>query len=90
MWEMAFMGVPFIPVVIAENQRQAVRAMAGDGYVAVDAATVERDLPAAAAAFAADAGRRETLSRTGRRLVDGQGAARVCAALLALAGNPVA
>jgi UDP-2,4-diacetamido-2,4,6-trideoxy-beta-L-altropyranose hydrolase len=90
MWEMAFMGVPFIPVVIAENQRQAVRAMAGDGYVAVDAATVERDLPAAAAAFAADAGRRETLSHTGRRLVDGQGAARVCAALLALAGNPVA
>lgn len=84
MWEMAFMGVPFIPIVIAENQRQAVAAMAGDGYPTVDASAVARDLPAIVSALAADTGRRAALSRRGRELVDGRGAARVCAALRAL------
>lgn len=85
MWEMAFLGVPFIPIVIAENQRRVVAAMAADGYPAVDGAAVARDLPPAVAALAADAARRETLSRRGRQLVDGHGAERVCAALRALA-----
>lgn len=84
MWELAYMGVPFIPVVIAENQRQAVAAMARDGYPTADAAAVARDLPAAVATLLADAHRRQTLSRLGRRLVDGDGAERVCAALRAL------
>ena len=43
-----------------------------------------------AAALAADANRRQALSRTGQQLVDGDGVARVCAALRALSGNPVA
>jgi UDP-2,4-diacetamido-2,4,6-trideoxy-beta-L-altropyranose hydrolase len=85
MWEMACMGTPFIPIVIAENQRQAALAMARDGYPVVEAAAVARDLPAAVAALAADAGRREALSRRGRQLVDGRGAERVCAALRELA-----
>ncbi len=85
MWEMACMGVPFIPIVIAENQRQAVMAMARDGYPTVDGAAVARDLPAAAAALAAHAGRRRELSHRGRQLVDGRGAERVCAALHELA-----
>jgi UDP-2,4-diacetamido-2,4,6-trideoxy-beta-L-altropyranose hydrolase len=88
MWEMAFMGVPFIPVVIADNQRLAVQAMTGDGYSGVEAGAVERDLAAIVAALY-DAHHRQTLSRTGRRLVDGKGVERVCAALRALAsGNP--
>jgi UDP-2,4-diacetamido-2,4,6-trideoxy-beta-L-altropyranose hydrolase len=81
MWEMACMGVPFIPIVIAENQRQAVMAMVREGYPAIDGAAVARDLPVAATALAADAARREALSRRGRQLVDGRGAERVCAAL---------
>jgi len=85
MWEMACMGVPFIPIVIAENQRQAVMAMARDGYPTVDQAAVARDLPAAVAALAADAGRRQELSRRGQQLVDGRGVERVCAVLRALA-----
>jgi UDP-2,4-diacetamido-2,4,6-trideoxy-beta-L-altropyranose hydrolase len=85
MWEMACMGVPFIPIVIADNQRQAAAAMAHDGYPAIAAADVARDLPAAVTALAADAGRREALSRRGRQLVDGRGAERVCAALRELA-----
>ena len=85
MWEMASLGVPFIAIVIAENQRQVVAAMAGDGYPAVDGAAVARDLPPAVAALAADAARREALSRRARQLVDGRGAERVCEALRALA-----
>ncbi len=88
MWEMACMGVPFIPVVIAANQRRAAQAMTGDGYPAVDGETVGRDLPPLLAALAADAGRRRELSLTGRRLVDGQGVERVCAVLRALADHP--
>jgi len=87
MWEMACMGTPFIPIVIAENQRQAAAAMTHDGYPAIEAAAVERELPAVVAALAADAGRREALSRRGRQLVDGRGAERVCAALRELAAN---
>jgi len=85
MWEMACMGVPFIPIVIADNQRQAAAAIARDGYPAIGRAAVLRELPAAVAALAADAGRREALSRRGRQLVDGRGAERVCAALRELA-----
>ena len=85
MWEMACMGVPFIPIVIADNQRQAAAAMARDGYPAIERGAVPRELPAAVAALAADAGRREALSRRGRQLVDGRGAERVCAALRELA-----
>jgi spore coat polysaccharide biosynthesis predicted glycosyltransferase SpsG len=85
MWDLACMGVPFIPIVIADNQRQAAAAMARDGYPAIEIAAVPRELPAAMAALAADAGRREALSRRGRQLVDGHGAERVCAALRELA-----
>jgi len=87
MWEMAFLGVPFIPVIIADNQRQAVLAMMRDGYAGVDAGAIERDIPALVTALG-DADRRRTLSDLGRRLVDGRGAERVCAALRALSGNP--
>ncbi len=85
MWEMACMGVPFIPIVIADNQRQAAAAMARNGFPAIERAAVLRELPAAVAVLAADAGRREALSRRGRQLVDGRGAERVCAALRELA-----
>ena len=84
MWEMACMGVPFMPIVIADNQRQAAAAMAREGYPAIERMAVERELPAAVAALAADPARREALSQRGRQLVDGRGAERVCAELRAL------
>lgn len=87
MWEMAYMGTPFIPVVIADNQRLAVQAMTREGYPSIDAEVLERDI-VATVADSHDADRRQALSRIGRRLVDGQGAARVCAGLRALAGHP--
>jgi UDP-2,4-diacetamido-2,4,6-trideoxy-beta-L-altropyranose hydrolase len=88
MWEMAFMGVPFIPVIIAGNQRSAVQAMTGDGYPAVDGDEVGRDLAPLLVAMMADAGRRRELSRIGRRLVDGKGVERVCMALRHLSDTP--
>jgi UDP-2,4-diacetamido-2,4,6-trideoxy-beta-L-altropyranose hydrolase len=84
MWELALMGVPFVPIVIAQNQRLAVRAMARDGYAAIEAAAVEADLAGLVAALV-DADRREALSRIGRSLVDGKGVERVGTALRALA-----
>jgi UDP-2,4-diacetamido-2,4,6-trideoxy-beta-L-altropyranose hydrolase len=84
MLELAYMGVPFIPVIIADNQRAPATALRGDGYPAIEATAVARDLPAAVAVLAADAGRREALSRRGRQLVDGRGAERACAELRAL------
>jgi hypothetical protein len=62
--------------------------MAGDGYPAVEGDKVGRDLAPLMAALAADAGRRRELSRIGRRLVDGKGVERVCAALRDLSGTP--
>jgi UDP-2,4-diacetamido-2,4,6-trideoxy-beta-L-altropyranose hydrolase len=88
MWEMACMGVPFVPVIIAGNQRASVQAMAGDGFPTVESAAVGRDLPPILRALAADPGRRRELSRIGQRLVDGNGVQRVCAALRDLCGNP--
>ncbi len=90
MWEMACMGVPFIAVVIADNQRAAVQAMARDGYPTLDRETVGRDLPGIVTALAASSGRRRELSYTGRRLVDGKGVERVCAVLRDLANPAVA
>jgi UDP-2,4-diacetamido-2,4,6-trideoxy-beta-L-altropyranose hydrolase len=87
MWEMAFMGTPFVPVIIADNQRLGVQAMVRDGYSGVEATTVEHDI-AAIVRDLDDARRRQTLSLVGRRLVDGKGAERVCEALRALAGHP--
>jgi UDP-2,4-diacetamido-2,4,6-trideoxy-beta-L-altropyranose hydrolase len=84
MWEMAYMGTPFVPVIIADNQRLGVQAMIRDGYSGVEAATVERDI-ATSVGELDDARRRQTLSLVGRGLVDGKGAERVCGALRALA-----
>jgi UDP-2,4-diacetamido-2,4,6-trideoxy-beta-L-altropyranose hydrolase len=87
MWEMACMGVPFIPIVIAENQRGAVAAMARDGYPSIHGGPVGRELPPVLTALIADADRRQELSRIGRELVDGKGVERVCAALRVLSGQ---
>jgi UDP-2,4-diacetamido-2,4,6-trideoxy-beta-L-altropyranose hydrolase len=84
MWEMAYMGTPFVPVIIADNQRLAVQAMASEGYPGIDAAALERDIASIVSSLG-DTHRRQTLSRVGRRLVDGKGAKRVCEALRALA-----
>lgn len=82
-WERCCLGLPSIVVALAENQRPGARALAAAGA----AQLVERvddlakELPACVAAWSSPA----ALARAGQcaaELVDGQGAARVCAALL--------
>jgi hypothetical protein len=84
-WEIAILGLPSLVMAVAENQRGVVRAVA-EGGAAV--ALSPRDSPAAIAraleSLCRDPKRRHALSETGRRLVDGGGAARVAAILEAL------
>lgn len=85
MWELAALGVPFVSIVVAENQRRAASAMGALGFPSVTAANIEAELPARLGELIPDAARRQMLSDTGRRLVDGQGATRVCREMLVLA-----
>ncbi len=86
-WELAFMGVPMALVSIAENQRPIARSLAAAG-VAVDlgwyAELEEADLLGAVARLIDAPGTREQMSVKGRAMVDGLGAERAAAALLAV------
>ncbi|HEV8322562.1 MAG TPA: UDP-2,4-diacetamido-2,4,6-trideoxy-beta-L-altropyranose hydrolase [Myxococcota bacterium] len=85
-WEMMCVGLPSVKVVLADNQRPVVRALAAAGLCAdagdAGALTPAR-LAAAIDALAADAEQRRYMADEGRRRVDGRGADRVAAALLA-------
>ena len=83
-WELAFMGVPMVLLVLADNQQpSAVNAHeAGMALNLGDAGAVsEGEISAAVADLAASADRRRHLAEQGRDLVDGQGAARVVRAM---------
>jgi spore coat polysaccharide biosynthesis predicted glycosyltransferase SpsG len=85
MWELAALGIPFVSIVVADNQRQSALAMAKYGFPSIDAAgDLERALPGLLNRILPDAAQRGTLSDVGRQLVDGKGAARVCAEIFRL------
>jgi UDP-2,4-diacetamido-2,4,6-trideoxy-beta-L-altropyranose hydrolase len=86
MWELAALGVPFLPVVVAENQRLSAKAMAALGYPTVLAENIAGELPAKLQGLIRDAGLRRSLAAAGQRLVDGDGASRVCTEIAALIG----
>lgn len=77
-WELAFMGVPSILLVAADNQAGIARAMQALGAArSLDAGA---DADAIAAVFAEVAGDREArraMAARGRELVDGRGTERV-------------
>jgi spore coat polysaccharide biosynthesis predicted glycosyltransferase SpsG len=84
MWEAAFLGVPSISVIVADNQAAPAFAAADIGFtVAVDAragaspATIEH----ATRELLADGARRDRMTQIGRSEVDGMGATRVAAFL---------
>jgi UDP-2,4-diacetamido-2,4,6-trideoxy-beta-L-altropyranose hydrolase len=83
-WELARVGTPQIAIVLADNQRPAGRAL-GEQGLAVSlgwhADVSEGDVAGAVAGLAADAARREDLSRRGQELIDGRGALRVLGAM---------
>ena len=83
-WELAFLGVPMVLLVLADNQRpSAVNAHeAGMALNLGDAAAVpEGEITAAVDDLVASADRRRQMGDHGRRLVDGQGTARVVRAM---------
>ncbi len=77
-WELCCLGVPFITLVLAENQRGLAAELNARGI-----ATCQGEHPSigeiadAADALAKDADRRRNCSEKGRVLVDGLGAVRV-------------
>lgn len=79
LWELAYLGVPTVAVVIADNQRAAASALAARGAVAL---AEEERLEVPMKRLLAEHRERDSVAATGRMLVDGQGAARVVAALV--------
>jgi len=82
-WERCCLGLPAVVVVLAENQRPGARALAAAGAAQLVERVddLARRLPACLAAWSSPA----ALAQAGQRaagLVDGQGTARVCEALL--------
>ncbi|HEX4459666.1 MAG TPA: UDP-2,4-diacetamido-2,4,6-trideoxy-beta-L-altropyranose hydrolase [Polyangia bacterium] len=80
-YELAAVGLPSLALVLAENQRRSLQALAA---VPTLVATDEAGLGDALAQLATDRGRRQSLTDAGQRLVDGQGVSRVAEELLAL------
>lgn len=79
-WELAFMGVPMVTVVLAENQRLIDQSLSASG-AAVSVGRLEDLEPHVLAgvveALISSDGDRLRMSRRGRALVDGLGAERV-------------
>jgi UDP-2,4-diacetamido-2,4,6-trideoxy-beta-L-altropyranose hydrolase len=79
-WELAFMGVPSLLAVLAENQRPIAEELADEGF-AVNLgwyeSLSESDLRGHLVRLMRDRHFRETASARGRHLVDGSGADRV-------------
>ena len=89
MLEALAVGAPCVALVTADNQKRQATALESFGALTV-ADSVERAITACRR-LVADPGRRNEQAEAGRRAIDGQGAARVATAVLALArrGHPV-
>jgi spore coat polysaccharide biosynthesis predicted glycosyltransferase SpsG len=88
-FELAATGTPAVGVELAANQRANLGGMAAAGTLVVAGCAEDGTLAARVGAelrtLAADPERRGAMSRRGRELVDGRGAARAAACVLALA-----
>ena len=88
-WEAAFIGVPMIAIVLAENQTRIADALANHGAAInlgdsmhLARATIADSIEA----LLLDQSRRERMSSSGRGIVDGFGARRVAMAIASLRG----
>jgi UDP-2,4-diacetamido-2,4,6-trideoxy-beta-L-altropyranose hydrolase len=84
-YELCYMGLPSLLLVVAENQRQSAERLSDLG-IAVNAGTAQEfraELFAAQLQSLIESSeRRAAMNRRGRELVDGLGSERVCGALL--------
>jgi len=97
-WELAHLGVPALLLTLADNQAGIAAGLDAAGF-AISLGQAERlsgpALRDALAELLADPDRRARMSAIGRRLVDGDGAARVAAEVMAsgpgaaVVGGPV-
>lgn len=79
-WELAFMGLPGLVLVLADNQREIAMALDRE-HVSINLGEAGQAAPdtirSALAQLLQDPARRATMSQRGRQLVDGQGTERV-------------
>lgn len=79
-WELAFMGLPALVLILADNQQPVAEGLEAAGAainLGRPAALAPADLARALAELASAPEKRADLSRRGQALVDGVGAARV-------------
>ena len=84
-WELAFMGLPSILMVLADNQKGVARGLDQTGAaISLDEhnRVSQRDLQETLSGLLQDVGLRQQISQQARALVDGKGAARVVEALM--------
>ncbi len=79
-WELAFMGLPSLVLVLAENQVSIAAALEGAGVsinLGTQTCVTTEKIAATLQALLTDVTRRTTMSQRGRQLVDGGGASRI-------------
>lgn len=84
-WERLCLGVPSAAVILADNQRAAVQALAADGLLVSlgEADVLEQEaVYQAIAGLVQDTAHRRRMAQAGAELVDGLGAARVVGHML--------
>jgi UDP-2,4-diacetamido-2,4,6-trideoxy-beta-L-altropyranose hydrolase len=84
-WELAFMGLPTLCLVLADNQEELAASLAGHGVVhnlGWHTALTEDRIGEALGDLALDPAARRQMSLRGRQLVDGLGGRRVVEVLL--------
>jgi len=83
-WELAYMGLPNLVLVLAENQREIAEELQVWGLginLGQPASVTEREIGNVLTKLILDTARRKEMSERGRQIVDGCGAARVAAIL---------
>jgi UDP-2,4-diacetamido-2,4,6-trideoxy-beta-L-altropyranose hydrolase len=84
-WELLYMGVPTISLVIADNQRGIAQRLADSGVLVSlgwHADVGHSDIALAIRRLSRSPQQRQDMAARGRELVDGAGAARIVAAML--------
>ena len=84
-WEMAFMGLPAAVSITADNQKAVAESLHAHG-LAINLGPLQRWKPERLKPLFRDAATRRRMSKRGRSLIDGEGAARVVMRLL---GHPL-
>lgn len=89
-WEMAFMGLPNLVLVMAENQHPIARALDSAG-ISINLGAIEdctdEQIESALNRLIGSKKIRAAMSRKGRQLVDGGGVARVIRTLISAGGS---